>query len=446
MKKLIAAGFPIFLISVFLLFSFFGFAGFAWSLDKQDPWQFMLFYSCVCAGFAYWWFNRSLLSWPTILIIAILFRGLFLFDSNCRLSDDIYRYLWDAEQVAYGQNPYEYTPTEWLAQPHESQLPQQDSLYSVLNSKDNYSIYAPVCQLMWSNSVWWAEHAGFGNTIQSRIFFLKVFYLLIEIITMLLIVRILIKRGQAAQLAGIYALNPLVIVEFMGNLHPDVFVILFLSVSVLLVTSNRLMTAAIPFGFAIATKILPIIFLPFLIRKWGWKKAILFSLIALGVGALLFLPFISHKLTENIAANLELYYVRLEFNTSIVYLVRNGYTYFTGSTETALIGPMLAVLSGIIILYYASRKYSEDKGMIYFMITGLAFYSLLSSTVHPWHLTLPLFFAVFSTVRWPLFASLFVMLSYLLYSQGMENKWVLITEYGLIIVSYVIDRLLKAKR
>lgn len=445
MKKLIQAGFPVFLLAFFLLLSLAGYVGFAWHADKNEPWWFLLFYALSIAGFAYWWFNRSLLSWPTILIIAIIFRALFLFDPTCRLSGDINRYLWDAELVAHGDNPYRYTPTEWKDSIQTAPNAISDELFNHIAQPNSYSVYPPTCQLMWSNSVWWAEYTGLGNSIANRIFFLKGLTLLLEIITMLLIVRVLFKRGQAGQLAGIYALNPLVIVEFMGNLHPDVVLILLLSISVLLVTAKRIPLAAIPFGFAIATKLMAIIFLPFLVKKWGWKKALIFSLISLGVAFMIYMPLISVEIANNIISAAKFNYIEYDFNASLYYVVRNGLNYVTGVDTSYIVGPGLAILSGIAVVFLASRNYSEGKGMLYYMISGLAVYSLCSTTVHPWHLTLPLFFAIFTNVRWPLFASMFVMLSYLLYTQGMENSWILFAEYGLIYASYTIDRLVKSK-
>jgi exodeoxyribonuclease VII large subunit len=68
----------------------------------------------------------------------------------------------------------------------------------------------------------------------------------------------------AGQLAGIYALNPLIIIELTGNLHPEAIMILFLVLASILALSNRIALAAIPFGFAVSTKFIPVLFIPFL--------------------------------------------------------------------------------------------------------------------------------------------------------------------------------------
>jgi hypothetical protein len=434
-KKIQASGFPIILTILFILLSLGGYIGMAWWVDRSDYRSFALFLTAVFAGYAFWWFNRSLFSWRTILIFAVLFRALFLFDGTTRLSNDVYRFIWDAEQVSAGENPYLYTPEELSAQNPNTIFDTSGPLYQHLNSTNYFSVYPPVCQFVWGLSSWLADVAGVGDSISHRIIFLKSIYLIFEIITMLLLVNILIKRGMAGQLAGIYALNPLIIIELTGNLHPEAIMILFLILASILALSNRIALAAIPFGFAVSTKFIPVLFIPFLIKRYGWKNTFIFGSISLGVAMLLFIPFLTPELVAHVGKSLGLYFTNFEFNASIYFIVRNIFELITGHNLIEKIGPILALSAFAAIVYVFIKQKSTISALliVYFI------YIISATTVHPWYLALPIVLAVYSNHRWPLIASGAVMASYFLYSFGFENWWIITSEYMVIVTAFIID-------
>lgn len=434
-KKLAATGFPILLTVFFLGASIVGYAGLAYYAHIDHPKQLAIFLALVFLGYGFWWFNRSLFSWRTLLIFAVLFRLIFMFDSQCRLSNDVFRFIWDAEQVSYGENPYDYTPAEWSTLNPQTIFDSNGALYEHLEYKNAHSTYPPVNQYLWANGAWLARMMGYGDSIQARVFILKWIYLIIEIITMLLLVKILLKRSLAGQLAGIYALNPLVIVEFSGNLHPEAIMILFLVIAAILALSQRFILAAIPFGFAISTKFIPLLFLPFLVKKYGWKKTISFSLVALLVVALLFLPFLSNQLITNVSDSFYHFIENVEFNASVYFLVK----YF--AVDTLHFIPLqdlgfillMATVAGIVILWWRYKKSTQAMLWIYVI------YILLATSVQPWYLAITLVLAILTNRRWPLVASGAVMLSYFLYTFGLENKWILIIEYTIIVSAMLFD-------
>lgn len=434
-KRIQASGFPIILTVFFLLISVAGYMGLAWWVKTNDPFDLSLSLLAVVSGYAFWWFNRTILSWSTILTVAIFFRLLFLFDDSTRLSNDSYRFLWDAEQVAEGQNPYLYTPNEWSEMNPNGIFAKDGELFKYIEAPNEHSVYPPVCQFFWSLSPWLAKTLGFDQQIGARIILLKVIYFVLEIVTMLLLMNVLIKRGLAGQLAGIYALNPLVILEFTGNLHPEAIMILFLILAALLALSNRVLLAGIPFGFAISTKFIPILFIPFLIKKYGWKNALLFGVVGIQVAALVFIPFVSDQLIPHVLDSLGRYFTTSEFNASLFFLLRNMTEDVSGYNYILLIGPLL-LLAAFFALFIVLMK---QKSTINAMIVVYFIYIITATSVQPWYLTLPLLLAVFGTHRWPLIASCAVLLSYFLYSFGMENWWILGTEYLIIITAFIVD-------
>lgn len=435
LQKIQASGFPIILSVLFLLVSLFGYAGLAWWIEPGQTKELALFLIAACSGYAFWWFNRTILSWSTILIVAVVFRAIFLLDDTTRLSNDAYRFIWDAEQVTSGVSPYLYTPEEWSMQNSGTIFDPGGELYQHIDARDQYSTYPPVCQFFWSTSSWLAHLLDVPDSIGHRIIFLKMLYFIVEIITMLLLVSLLIKKGLAGQLAGIYALNPLVIIELTGNLHPEAIMILFLAIASMLALSNRMFLAAIPFGFAISTKFVPLLFIPFLVKRYGWKNTIIFGTISVQVAALVFIPFLSENLIHHVSQSLALYFTSFEFNASLYFIVRNIMEELTGFQYMMLVGPLLALAAffAIFIVLVKQRSTMNALLAVYFI------YIISATAVHPWYLTIPVLLGVFGTYRWPLVASCAVLVSYFLYIPGTEHFWIILAEYTVIIAAFAVD-------
>jgi hypothetical protein len=211
--------------------------------------------------------------------------------------------------------------------------------------------------------------------------------------------------------------------------------ILFLVLASILALSNRIALAAIPFGFAVSTKFIPVLFIPFLIKKYGWKNTFIFGSISLGVAVLLFIPFLTPELVAHVGKSLGLYFTNFEFNASIYFIVRNIFELITGHNLIEKIGPVLALSAFAAIVYVFIKQKSTISALliVYFI------YIISATTVHPWYLALPIVLAVYSNHRWPLVASGAVMASYFLYSFGFENWWIIAGEYVVIVTAFIID-------
>ncbi len=92
---------------------------------------------------------------------------------------------------------------------------------------------------------------------------LRTVVLLVELGSMILIWKLLKAWNLHSRNLMLYALNPLVIVEFAGNLHGEVFMVFFLLLSLWLLAIKRNWLSAGAFGLSAATKLLPLMFLPF---------------------------------------------------------------------------------------------------------------------------------------------------------------------------------------
>src|SRR5690606_1859167 len=99
--------------------------------------------------------------------------------------------------------------------------------------------------------------------------------------TLWLMSQLLKQFGLPKKNILLYALNPLVILELTGNLHHESILIFFVLLSVYLILQQKIWLAAVLFSFAIGIKLIPLIFLPILVRRLEWKKAILFSIVTI---------------------------------------------------------------------------------------------------------------------------------------------------------------------
>lgn len=361
---------------------------------------------------------------------SILLRFLLLF-SFPNLSDDIYRFIWDGHLVLNGQNPFNTLPKDFIGQGHH--LPGiSNDLYALLNSKEYYTIYPPVNQLTFLISAALAPDNWWLNA-----FILKVFLFGAEIGTLFLMKKILEHHGKPAKQLLWYGLNPLIILEITGNLHFEGMMIFFLLLSYWMLLKGKWWQSALFIGFSIGTKLLPLMFLPFYIRRLGWRKSLLYFVITGLTLLLLFFPLYNQVFIQNFSNSLNLYFRQFEFNASIYYIARWIGFQLKGYNLIARIGPWLAYLTLAIIL---SKTVFEKKPDLQNLPKSLLFafstYLFLSTTVHPWYISMPLALAVFTPYRFPILWSGFIMYTYIHYDQGRfyENYWVIGFEYALLFI------------
>jgi hypothetical protein len=216
--------------------------------------------------------NYSANYFKYLLFAGLLFRILLLF-SVPNLSDDVYRFIWDGRLAANGINPFSHLPIEIMQMPPVTGVTKE--LYVQLNSPHYYTVYPPVLQ-----SVFWLAAKLFPINVFATIVFLKCLIFLVELITFFLILQLLKKLSLPKHLSLLYILNPLVITELTGNLHFEGVMIFFVLLSFLLLLKSNWQGSAIFLGLGIATKFVPVLFLPLIVNRLGWKKGLIYSIIA----------------------------------------------------------------------------------------------------------------------------------------------------------------------
>jgi hypothetical protein len=409
-----------------------------YQLNRTDHPALVLLYSFAFLGY-FFLVKKGNLRFHHILWASIGCR-LLLFGAPPGLSDDVYRFIWDGRLLAHGINPFAYTP-EYLMhlQVRWDFLPTE--LYQQLNSPTYHTVYPPVSQGIYSVAA-----ALFPNSIFGSITFIRSIILLAEIGSIMLLGSLLKLSGQAASRVGWYALNPLVILELTGNLHFEGIMLFFVLLFVYLYKKDAPYQAAIPLGLSIATKLIPLIFLPVMLKKMMPGKLLLFYLIAGGVTAITFLPFVSPSLIEGMSSSLGLFFQSFEFNGGIFFLIREIGLYTKGYDMVSSIGPWLNLTAFMLIIGYSltSRKHTPlASGFIVVLGIQLS----LATTVHPWYIIPLVAFASLTPYRFPVVWSFLIFFTYVGYSTaGYEHPLGLIAVEYLIVLPMALVEIMKYRK
>jgi hypothetical protein len=361
--------------------------------------------------------------WKWWLGVGVLARVILLF-SFPGLSDDIYRFFWDGSLTLSGISPYSGTPMDLIG---AAEAPAGlSTIFPLLNSPAYHTIYPPLCQLFFFLGALFSR-----GDIDVFVVLLKLIFLVCEGGSLWLLYRILTDTNRQRAIL-IYALNPLVLVELMGNLHFEALMILLMLATFRLLQKKRVFASAGLFTLAVATKILPLIILPFFWKRMDFKKIITFIAIVTILGSVLFLPIFIGRAEGGFITSLDLYFRRFEFNASLYYILRWMGSLYIGYNPIAIIGPLTAMIGVVLILLAAIRERSATfANMPLVIIVTFSLYFLCATTVHPWYLCTLIAFCCMTQMRYPIIWSGLAFLSYSAYRQDSTGEvlWLIALEY-----------------
>lgn len=368
------------------------------------------------------------------LILGSIVIRLILVFSVPILSDDYFRYIWDGQCSLSGINPYEFRPVDNIL---------SKELFDALNSQNYFSVYPPFCQIVFLTS----SYLGGGDIFATGVY-LKLFLFCFEIGTILMLNDLLRITKTRRNNILLYALNPLIIAEFFCGLHTEAIMIFFVVAAIWLLTKSdspqAFIISSVCFALAICTKLWPVILLPTLIKRVGWSRSIIYSLVTLVFVLVLFIPFWHENLVSNFSESLKLYFTYFEFNGGVYNLFKySNYDWVNWSL------PLLKGLTGVLILYLLI-KYDKASRSVFeiFMLTFFIYFAT-SSTVHPWYITPLVAFGLFSNWKFPYLWSYLIGFSYITYihSEYQQNNIVIALEYILLFALFFYEiRFNKAHR
>ena len=422
-----------------------------------------------------------------LLVVAVLAR-VALLPAMPTLSDDLYRFVWDGRLLAQGYDPFAYLPSEIIQGKGDIEAKGIDrALFEQLNSPDYYTIYPPVNQAVFALAAWVSPTSVRGSAIVIRLVIFAA-----ELLTLWLLMRLLniehsVRSGETreniepeprryqarnaefrselqstsaldfrhslfnilflrdhhsktipsyrppARNILLYALNPLVIVELTGNLHFEALMITFVLASVYLLSRQKLVFSGVVMAFAVCTKLVPLILLPFYFRRLGWKKAGLFYAVVGIASAALFFPLITPELVAGMRDSVGLYFQKFEFNASIYYLIREGGYYHKGYNIIQQAGRWLAISTLVGIMLYSLIEREKSLSAAYSW--AWLIFLLLSTTVHPWYVVPLVAYTVFTPYRYAVLWSGLIFFSYAGYAATgfSENLGVTSVEYAAVL-------------
>lgn len=374
---------------------------------------------------------------------AILFRVVLLF-SEPSLSDDVYRYIWDGHLLNQGVNPYTY-PVD---------TPQLDPYTIPLRANVNHawmaSPYLPSSQFLFGLVT---------RILPESIKAFQVTAVVLDLLTGWLVLDILRLLKLPKENVLIYLWNPLVVVEFAHGAHNDAQMIIFLMFTFWLLlkadqTGRNIFNYASIISLMVATltKLLPILIAPLLIRRWGWKKILLFIGLVLLVLSLFAVDsgwgIIGPLDGTGIFGAFRIYTKWWNFNSGIYHWLEvliSGYP-TPGAVPVDIVGERPITIAKLITLslfaitllyafWQTQKKTTQTSDIISLSIIPLGAYLLLTPTLHPWYVTLliPFLPLLPRQHRWPwIYLSLAVVLSYVTYlnpNDLREYAWVRWVEY-----------------
>ena len=424
---------PLLLVLASILFYF----SFAYDLMRTDYIKlislygalFFLFYKLIQI-------NKSNITFLTLF--AFVFRATFIL-AIPNLSQDFYRFIWDGQILLTGINPYLSTPDLQMSVGMLSGFPNQLELHEGMGSlsASHFTNYPPLNQFCFA-----IANLFPGQSILSSVIGLRLIIIAADFGTLHYGKKLLEKLKIPSYNIFWYILNPFIIIELTGNLHFEGVMIFFLIWSLYLLHTNKWKLAAVIFACSVSVKLIPLIFLPLLYQKLGWKKSIGFYAIVGIVTILLFAPFYSSQFISNYAETVGLWFQNFEFNASLYYLAREIGYWISGYNEIAVIGkiiPLVVILFVISMAFFRQNKSTIQ--LITTMLFVLSFYYFTATTVHPWYVATLLILSIFTNYKFPLVWSFVILLSYLAYTNtdNTENLWIIALEYIIVFAVFLYE-------
>jgi alpha-1,6-mannosyltransferase len=197
-----------------------------------------------------------------VVLFAALFRISLLFEPP-RLSDDIYRYVWDGRVQAAWINPYRYVP----ADPALTSL-RDARVYEHINRRDFApTIYPPLAQMLF-----------FAATRASEsVIWMKVLLIAFEAVALWAIAQLLASFEMPRQRVLLAAWHPLMVWEIAGSGHLDAALVCFISLALLARRRERDALTGFFLACAALTKLFPVVLAPALYRRRDWKMPTAFA-------------------------------------------------------------------------------------------------------------------------------------------------------------------------
>ncbi len=364
--------------------------------------------------------------WLSIAIgFGIVFR-LTLVPHDIVASDDIFRYVWDGRVGLSGENPFRYAPID-SAVAHL----QTDDLPKRINHPEMRTIYPPLAQVFFI-----ASNVLFGPSISG----MKLLFVLFDILTMIMLVRLLRLRNSSPNALLLYAWSPLPVLYIGLDGHLDALGISFLVLFLLFLSENKPARGACALGAAALAKLYPMMVAPFLFwEEKGWRKVVvvMIPVAMLGVGTMFYI-----EPTGGLLESFLVFNSAFEFNGSIFKLLLT----MLQSNELAHTVSAILLFMTLAAVFFLRRPILEK---VFLAFVG---FIVFSASVQPWYL---LWLNALLVLRWS--RAVFVLIGtiglsnlvvYEYVGSGVwaDQSWILLLEYIPFFVLAVLELMTSRRR
>ena len=314
-----------------------------------------------------------------VFAAAAVFR-LTLLPLYPSLSDDLYRYQWDAKAQHAGYNPY------WVHPDDPALVFLRDDTYPAVSGPEHSTLYGPVMQ-----EVFWLSFV-----LLRSVFAMKLLFALFDLGVVLVLFRLLPTFGISPMRAVVYAWSPLIIVEFAASGHNDSLPILTFVLALLWYRKQQGRLSVAALSVSALSKIYACFLMPLFLFRTSWRLLWIPAVLA----TIAFLPYGGGW--TGLIAVLSQYGNIWKNNESLYRLLR----WITANDSQA--GKVYLALVAGVVLYCLAQKLSPERSS--YLIVGTML--LFSPNVFPWYLSwiIPLL-AIYPNPAW-LLLTVTVFLSY----------------------------------
>jgi alpha-1,6-mannosyltransferase len=423
---------------IFIILSEIGFLYMGYGLNRSQFLPFILVFTLLFLFYiAILKTHKSNQLYKFLIVSAIIFRISLLF-SIPNMSDDYLRFIFDGQLVTHQTNPFLHVPLE---NENLDEIFVNEETKVLLTTKNFYTVYPTVCQF-----VFYVSSSIGGKDVWLNVFILKLFMFLFEGISILSIIALLRYWKLNPNYVFIYALNPLVIIELTGNIHFEAAMISFVLLCVLFLYKKKWILSALFLSMAIASKLLPILILPFVYKHLGFKNFIAYSIVSLTAFVLLMSPFGITIGIPHMYEGLQLYYSYFEFNGSIYYVLNWFNTMLSLGLSKDSISYGLAVMFILsYILIFMNYLKAPVQNIFKPVLLVFSIYLFLATTVNPWYIVPLIAYSVFANNTYVIVWSLLIALTYITftYIPFRESYVVIALEYIIVYLLFLNNRLLQ---
>lgn len=343
------------------------------------------------------------------------------FDRYLLYDDDIWRYLWDGHVWASSVNPFRFAPDDsrldyltatTAVDETTASTPWQD-IRDNINHARVPTIYPPLAQVVFRLS-----HAIAPGSVIA----LKAILVAFDLLTLLLVYLVLRNQGSHPAWLLLYAWNPLLIKVVAGSGHIDVLVGALLALTAYLLVKRAYLSAALALSGAVLVKLAPVVLIPFLAKRIGWRRSLVIPVVLLTA----YLPFFHSGWA--VFAGLTKFAREWEFNSAFFLVMRFLARPF--AMDPALVAREVGAPTILATTVWFWQRDDGQPVTFSQVASVLGALILFSPTVMPWYLVWLLPLAVISRQSiWIWFTGL-VCLAFFVMANGTLAVPVLALEYG----------------